>query len=254
MFFIASKVLTPFIYPFTYVVVLLLFALFFYRHAKLCKGCLLLALLLLFSFGTPPLPNLLTHTLESRYPRIEPLPEADAVVVLSGMLVLSKSSPGKLEFGEGVERILAGIHLIKEEAGKHLILSGGSGDLYDQNKSEARLLERFAIELGVSQEKLLVEPSSRNTYENALYTKALMEEHGIDNIILVTSASHLPRAIGCFRKFGIEPIPYGVDYHARMPYIPRLSDIVPNPENFRRTSSALHEYIGILMYKISGYL
>lgn len=254
MFFVASKLLTPFIYPFTYVVLLLLLALIFYRRARVCKSCLLFALLLLFIFGTPLLPNALTHSLESRYPRTASLAQADTVVVLSGMVSLRKSSPGQIEFGEGVDRILAGIHLLKEGSAKRLILSGGSGDLYDQSKSEARLLEGFALELGVPQEKLFVEPASRNTYENALYTKALMEELGIDDIILVTSASHLPRAMGCFRKLGIEPIPYGVDYHARMPYRPGLHDIIPNEGNFRQTSYALHEYIGILMYKVSGYL
>ena len=254
MFFILSKLLTPFFYPFTYVVLLLLLALFFYRRARVCKSCLLLALVMLFIFGTPLLPNTLTYSLESRYPPSRSLPQADAVVVLSGMLILERSEPGRLEFNEGAERILSGIRLIKKGAAKHLILSGGSGNLYEQSKSEARLLEQFALELGVPQEKLVLEPDSRNTYENALYTKALMEEHGISTIILVTSASHLPRAMGCFRKLGIEPIPFGVDYHASRPYIPHPDEFVPNPGNFCQSSYALHEYIGILAYKLSGYL
>ncbi len=254
MFFIASKLLAPFIHPFSNVVVLIVLALIFYRRTKVCKSCLLSAIVILFAFGTPLLPNALTHSLESRYPRAVLLPQADAIVVLSGMVSLDKSSSGQIEFGEGVDRILAGIRLLKQGAGKRLILSGGSGDLYNQSKSEARLLEQFALELGVPQGKLLVEPNSRNSYENALYTKTLMEEHGIPSIILVTSASHLPRAMGCFRKLGIEPIPYGVDYHARAPYVPRLNDIIPNAGNFHQTSYALHEYIGILMYKMSGYL
>ncbi|PID57525.1 hypothetical protein CSB45_06770 [candidate division KSB3 bacterium] len=254
MFFIASKLLIPLTSPFSYVVVLLLAAFVLSRRVKVCKYCLLSALVLLFIFGTAPLQNMLHYILESRYPHTGSLAQVDAIVVLSGMLSLEESKPGELEFGGAVDRILTAISLIKKGVGKHLILSGGSGDLYDQSKSEALLLKDFALKWGVPEDKLLVEATSRNTYENVLYTKAVMEEHGISNVLVVTTASHLPRVMGCFAKLGVEAIPYGVDRHSKKPALPRLAELIPSPENFLRSSQAIHEYIGIVMYKISGYL
>ena len=151
-------------------------------------------------FGTYPLPDIMVRYLETRYAPPSPLPQVDAVVVLTGMVDLKASTPDNLEFHDGVERILTGIQLVKNRYGQKLIIAGGSGDHYNQTASEARLLKAFAIDFGLPEEQILIDPSSRNTYENAINTKLLMEQHDISSIILVTTASHLPRAMGCFKK------------------------------------------------------
>lgn len=254
MFFVISKILAPFIHPVTHIFVLLIITLIFYRKLRVGKTCIVLALLLLLIFGTRPLPNIMTHFLETQYELMRPPPQGEAVVVLSGMLDLEKSTSDYLEFGEGVERILTGIQLVKNGYGEILIISGGNGDLFNQNKSEARLLKKFVIDSGIPAESILIDSDSRNTYENAVNTKSLMEQHKISRIILVTSASHIPRAVGCFEKLDIHPIPYGVDYHAESQ--PQYSplDLIPSVGALRQTSYIIHEYVGLLMYKLAGYI
>lgn len=255
MFFLISKLLAPFCLPLTYVFLFVLAALVFYRRKpRLGRTCLLLALLLLLVFGTSPVPDLMVRVLESRYEPVSPLPHVDAVIVLAGAVNLWISTPEYIEFGEGVERILAGIRLVREGYGEVLIITGGSGNIYDQTKSEAVLLQQFAIDFGVPKDKILVDPSSRNTYENAVNTKALMERHGISSSILVTTASHLPRSMGCFKKLGLEPIPYPVDIHSSPEPDYHILNIIPGADVLEKTSFALHEYIGILTYKLAGYI
>jgi uncharacterized SAM-binding protein YcdF (DUF218 family) len=254
MFFFISKIFAFFCEPLTYVFLFLLVALIFYRKPRLGKTCILLALLVFMVFGTKPVPDMLIRFLESQYQPVSPLPHVDAVIVLSGALNLRLSTPQHLEFGEGVERILAGIKLVQEGYGDVLIISGGSGDIYDQTKREAVFLRQFAIDLGVPEKKILIDQNSRNTYENATNTRAIMEQHGISSSILVTTASHLPRSMACFEKLGIKPIPYPVDFYSAPDPDYNLFDIIPGVSSLKRTSFILHEYIGILIYKLVGYI
>jgi uncharacterized SAM-binding protein YcdF (DUF218 family) len=205
-------------------------------------------------FGTYPLPDIMIRYLETRYPPPSLLTQSDAVVVLTGMLDLEASTPDKFEFYDGVERILTGMQLVKDGYGQKLIIAGGSGDLYDQTVSEAKLLKAFAIDFGMPEEQILIDPSSRNTHENAVNTKSLMEQHNISSIILVTTASHLPRAMGCFKKLEVHPIPYGVDYHSPPSLEYHFSNFIPDVGALRKTSSVIHEYIGLLAYKLAGYI
>ncbi len=254
MFFVISKILAHLIYPLFQILLLSILALCFYRKPRIAKTCIVLALLLILLLGTYPVPNGMMRLLESRYKTVSPPPQADAVVVLTGMVILPLSNFDKIEFNDSVERILAGIHLMKEGYAKKLIITGGSGDLFDQKKSEARLLKQFSIDFGIAEENILIETASRNTYENAVNTKVLLEEHGIARIILVTSASHLPRAMGCFEKLGIRPVPYGVDYHSRSNPRYDIFTIIPKIGALEHASAAIHEYVGLLIYKMLGYI
>ncbi|GAK53492.1 hypothetical protein U14_04757 [Candidatus Moduliflexus flocculans] len=254
MFFVLSKILAPFLEPLTYIVLFALLALISFHKPHLSKIFLSLSLCCAFAFSTPFLPTALIRHLEQRYARPEPLLHVDAVIVLSGMVVLEISTPDKIEFGDNSERILEGIRLIKQGVADKLILSGGSGSLTDQTKSEARMLRQFAMDFGIPEEQILLEPDSRNTYENAVETAKLMRQHGISSVILITTASHLPRAMGCFRKVGVEPIPYGVDFHSDSNSHLALSDFIPEIGNLRGLTWILHEYFGLVMYKAAGYI
>ena len=254
MFFIISKLLMLFTVPLTYILLCMLAALLFYRTPKIGRTCLILALVLLFVFGTPFVPDWLVDQLETAYNAPDAPPHVDAIIVLSGMLDVRASSPEYLEFGKGVERILTGMQLLQQGVGDVLLITGGNGDLYDQTKREAVLLRQFAIDFGIPHEKILIEPDSRNTYENAVNTGELMQQHGLSSAILVTTASHMPRSVKCFQKIGLQPIPYPVDFMRSPTATFRLSDIVPNLGNLNHTTRVVHEYIGLLTYKIAGYI
>jgi uncharacterized SAM-binding protein YcdF (DUF218 family) len=254
MFFLLSKILALCCEPLTYVSLLIVIALLGYRKPRVGKACLLLALLLLVIFGTDPLPDLLIRTLEKQYTPMTTPPHVEAVIVLSGPVDLRLSTLEHIELRDSAERILEGIQLVQKGYGDILIITGGSADLYDQTKHEAVFLRQMALDFGVPDHKILIEQTSRNTYENAVNTRALMEQHGITTSLLVTTASHMPRSMGCFRKIGLEPIPYPVDFRADPHPEYHLLTIIPNAGGFRKTSFALHEYIGILTYKLIGYM
>ncbi|GAK58882.1 hypothetical protein U27_05857 [Candidatus Vecturithrix granuli] len=254
MFFWLSKLFTLLIEPLTYIFILVVLALLFHRNPRFVKWCLGLALGVFLVFGTYFAPDLLTHLLENQYQIPAEVPRVDAVVVLAGIMNLKLSTPEYIEFNEGIERILTGIQMVKQGHARTLLISGGTGSLYDQEKKEAPLLRNFAIEFGVPESQILMEFTSRNTYENAIQTKRIMQEHGISQIMLVTTAIHLPRAMACFHKLGIDPIAYPVDFQLAPDRKYYISDIIPGPGAFRRSSAVLHEYIGLLAYKLAGYI
>lgn len=254
MFFLMSKLLAPFTEPLTYVALLVFAALVGYHKPLVGKICLGGAFGILMLLGTPFVPHLLIRHLETRYQAPSPLPAVDAVIVLTGMVNLRKSSDQYIEFNEGVDRILAGIRLMKAGQGKVLIITGGSGDIYDQTRREAIFLREFAIDFGVPAKKILIDPESRNTYENAVYTKTLMEQHGLSSSVLVTSATHLARAMGCFHKIGVHPTPYPVDFRSQAEFHFNLLDLIPGEGSLLTTSIVLHEYLGMLSYKLAGYI
>lgn len=254
MFFWLSKLFAPFLDPLTHIFFLMMLALIFHQNPRVVRWCLGLALTFFFLFGTYFFPDLLTSFLEKRYPVPAALPKVDAVVVLSGVINLKLSTSEYIEFQESVERIIAGIQIVKQGYTRTLLISGGTGSLYHQETKEAPLLRQFAINFGIPESQILMESISRNTYENAVQTQRLIQEHGLSQIILVTTAIHLPRAMACFHKLGIEPIAYPVDFQLAPEKEYRLSNLLPELGAIQRSSAILHEYIGLLAYKLAGYI
>jgi uncharacterized SAM-binding protein YcdF (DUF218 family) len=254
MFFIFSKVLAPLLQPLTYIVLAVAAALIFYRVPRIGRTSLIVALGLIFLFGTPVLPKLLLRRLEQAYEIPPTLPRVDAIIVLTGMVNLKASSEGRVEFGDGAERILAGMLLLRQGMGERLLIIGGSGDVRDQSKRESVLLRQLAIDLGIPAEQILIDPDSRNTYENAVNAGELLRQHGLTTSVLVTSAAHMPRSMGCFRNVGLEPIPYPVDFIVTAGEQFYLSDLIPNIGSLQHSSRAIYEYVGLLMYRWAGYL
>ena len=134
------------------------------------------------------------------------------VVVLTGMMDLNAARMDTPEFSDSVDRILAGIEMVRSGRAAILMISGGSGDLFDQSQKEAPLLSEFAEWCGLSEDQIVIESASRNTYENALYSAELIQQQGWKRVLLVTSAFHMRRAAACFRKQMIDADLLPVDY------------------------------------------
>lgn len=177
----------------------------------------------------------------------------DAVVVLAGMVSLGLSTEHTEEFGSAVDRIIKGMDLVREKQADFLVISGGSGELIGATLSESKVLRNFAIRFGIPKEKILIDAGSRNTRENALMTKVLLETHDLKEIALVTSAFHIPRAMGCFRAVGLVPTPIPVDYHASHPNKKDIRNYFPKVSALNRFGSLAHELVGIVVYGFRGY-
>ena len=133
-----------------------------------------------------------------------------------------------------------------------LLLSGGSGSLFRQDVKEALLMRKLAMDAGVESDRILVERTSRNTFENARETAALMREENLHDILLITSAFHMRRSLACFEKQGLHPDIYPVDFRSDRSH--SLFNFVPSSFALFRTTTVIREILGLVSYKIQGHI
>lgn len=252
MFYLLSKTVGLLSKPVVFILLFLILGIILHKKG-VGKVITIIAALLLYSFSTPLFSGLIMTFLEVRESTlVKREGYYDAVVVLTGMVNMSYSTEDYVEFKDGVDRILGGIRMVEQGYAKKLLITGGLGGFSEDGPSEAALLKIFAMKRGVDEERIILEEKARNTYENALYTKDLVESRGYKRILIVTSAYHMKRAQLCFRKQGLEPDIYPVDYH-RLKGAARYSPI-PDPVIFSGSSYAVNEIVGLIMYRMKGYI
>ncbi len=158
--------------------------------------------------------GLLMVPLENRFPQVTEAPrEVDGIIVLGGSFGLRGSeSRDQIQLNGNAERLTTFVTLARTYPKARLIFTGGSGSLDPGLLREADLARRLFSDLGLDVRRIEFERESRNTYENALYSYRLAKPKADEKWLLVTSAFHMPRAMGVFRKVGWEPEPYPVDY------------------------------------------
>lgn len=230
MFFVASNILAVFIYPLSLSFFLLISAIVLsYFRKKLFRTFLLSGIIILFIFSIRPTSDFLLRPLERNYVVDEDGTfSADAIVVLDG--------PGN--------RYIKGVSLFYKKAAPLIIMSGGE---------KAILMKKIATECGVSADKIITEEESRNTRENALYTKQVLNEINAKKVILVTSAFHMPRAYAVFKKIDVDAVPVASNFIIKpKPYDP--FSFIPNVGDLRNSTFAIKEYVGIIIYWIRGWL
>ncbi|MEW5816900.1 MAG: YdcF family protein [Spirochaetota bacterium] len=252
MFFTLSKVIPPFLYPLPLVVLAMIGVLIFYRY-KFSRIVLLIVTGSLYVNSIPlcekalfallETPPLLSAQLKEHY---------EAVIVLAGMVDIENTTEERTEYGDGTDRILTGLGFVKQGRADRLIISGGSGSIFEQDKKEALYLKKLALQYGLSDKQILVEKDSRNTYESARYCADLIRKAGFKKLLLITSAYHMPRALGCFEKQGLVPDIYPVDYQSEELHFPFL--LIPSANALSQISLGWRESIGRLIYKIQGYI
>ncbi len=251
MFFVLSKTLQYFIFPITllFLALIAVFALYHRKHTRAVFGAMIVGLYVLCM---PITSNSLLRWLEVPRPSPNILAQKyDVAIVLTGMLNLELSKKGNIEFGDGVDRILAGISVVRRGIADQLLITGGSGSLLDQRKSESVLLREFAIESGLSLEQIIIDPTSRNTHENAVNTAALVREHEFEKILLITSAFHMWRSEAAFNKQGLFPVVYPVDFNASSDTI-SIFDFLPSVGALNQITWIIHELLGLAIYRLQG--
>ncbi|RTL86551.1 MAG: YdcF family protein [Hyphomicrobiales bacterium] len=255
MFFVLSKIFEFVLTPVNFAILAgaLGVLLAFTRYAKTGRALLSGAVLLLLILGFSPLPELLAMPLEARFP----LPPDDAPAP-AGIIVLGGSVDEKMSglhnsvaINDSAERITAPIALKRRYPSARLVFTGGSGALLGGIHTEAEAVGVFWRETGLDQGDVFYESQSRNTYENAVATRDLVKPKPGDRWLLVTSAMHMPRAVGIFRKAGFPVVAYPVDYRA----VDSLSHWSPPRHasgNFQLAEAALHEWLGLAAYRLTG--
>jgi uncharacterized SAM-binding protein YcdF (DUF218 family) len=212
------------------------------------------SLLLLAVCGFAPIGNLLLYPLESRFPPWDESRGApDGVIVLGGAIEPDLSAMhGTPVFGPSIDRLIAAAQLAHRYPNARILFSGGNGSLDSTDPArEADFALPVFESLGISKDRLIMERRSRNTLENAEFSKALAAPKQGERWLLVTSAYHMPRAVGIFRKAGFAVEPYPVDW--RMGGRANLL----RPSRFfigglGRVDTASREWMGLIAYWITG--
>ena len=263
MFVFLSKFLPQFLYPFGLTCILLVLAVILRRKSRWQTTVLFLAIGILFVGGNRWVSISLIRSLEWQYLPAEELPTAEVIVVLGGGTDSALYPRQIVEVNGAGDRVLYAGWLYHQGAAPKLLLSGGYINYMGERDAPANEMADLLAMLGVPEEALWLDPNSRNTYENALNSREILEREGINRVILVTSALHMPRSVALFEKQGLEVIPAPVDYAVTQTtwerlWEPSLSNIVfnlmPSGSNLQKTTTALKEYIGMLVYSLRGWM
>jgi uncharacterized SAM-binding protein YcdF (DUF218 family) len=255
MFFILSKVLGFFAAPSNLVVGLGLLGtvLLGTRLALLGRCLIVVSLIALAVLGLSPLGNALILPLEQRFPAWDDKGGApDGIIVLGGAITPEVSvARNDVALNEAAERVTAAVTLARRYPDARIVYSGGSGALIFVEGSEAASAVRIFESLGVPSARILAEDQSRNTVENAVFSMLLAMPRPGERWLLVTSAYHMPRAMGVFRRAGFPVEAYPVDWRTRGPQ-DALRPFSTLGSGLERADTAAREWIGLLAYWLTG--
>lgn len=257
MFFYLSKIVWFFFQPSSVLVVggFVGALLAFTRWWRLGRALALLAFAGLLIAGLSPLGQAIILPLEDRFaPPAAGAPAPDGIIVLGGALdTVVSPARGVVALTEAAERLTALVALARRYPQARIVLSGGSDRIFVAAAPEADLARAMLAEAGLDPNRLIVENASRNTFQNAVMTKSIVRPAAAERWLLVTSAYHMPRAVGCFRKVGFPVVAYPVDYRTRGAQdLYRPFDRIS--EGLRRVDLAVREWVGLLVYWLTGRL
>ena len=263
MFLFLSKLLPIFIYPIGLSCLLLVIALLrlwkFPRQAAMFIG---LALVILLVSGNGPIAIRLVQSLEWQHLPPEELPQAEAIVVLGGAMRPHIYPRPWVDVQDSGDRVIHGARLYNEGKAPRIIFSGGHIDWRGTGESESGDMAVLAEALGVPRSAMLEDKTSLNTYENAVNVKKILEEQGINQILLVTSAIHMPRSLKIFEKQGIETIPAPTDFLISEKELsepgetPQAAVLNALPQSWaiEHVTRVIKERIGMVVYRLRGWL
>jgi len=239
------KILPLLVSPLSIVLIIILIGTFFKS-----KKISLLGLLILIFCSVPIISNKLIFYLEKDYSlqNVKDVTKADAIVVLSGMIsTINSKEKLSYEFNDSIDRILSGIDLFKEDKASFLILTNGKMP-WSVGIPEGEYLKDFSIKYGIPEDRILLTDNVQNTDQEAISVKKLIKTNEA-NIILVTSAFHMPRAKKVFEAANIKVIPFAVDFKTPIKKI-TIIDFIPSANSLKDTSHFFREMIGRLYYNL----
>jgi uncharacterized SAM-binding protein YcdF (DUF218 family) len=255
MFFPLSKILGFFAIPSNLVISIGLLGLLLLptRFARAGRALAFASLIVLAILGLSPVGNALIIPLEDRFPRWDATRGApDGIIVLGGAISPDVSAArDEVALNEAAERLTVAVELARRYPAARIVFSGGSGALIYDEGAEAPFALRTLEDLGIPRARILLEDRSRNTVENAIFSKALVQPKPGERWLLVTSAHHLPRAIGVFRKMGFPVEPYPVDWRTRGAS-DALRPFATLGDGLRRSDTAVREWVGLVVYWLTG--
>jgi uncharacterized SAM-binding protein YcdF (DUF218 family) len=255
MFFLISKVLGYLILPSNFIGFLgvagILSLAIGYRRTAI--ALLVTSVALLAVFGWSPAGPTALMALEDRFPQPIVSGSVAGIIMLGGAvdthITGDRNSPALNEAGE---RLTATAELARLYPDARVLLSGGANHLvHDDTPTESQVARDVLVKVGVPESRITIEELSRNTCENGSESAAALQAKPGEQWLLVTSASHMPRAVACFRSAGVHITPYPVDYRTRGD-ADLLRPTATIAAGLAASDLAMHEWLGLLIYRVLG--
>lgn len=251
MLYVASKLLQGIFDPGNLLLILLAIGVWRLIASRRRQGMGLVVLVLIVGVAVAvvPVAELPLVPLEARFPVLRTLPDkVDGIVVLGGAVDPERTAEyGQVALNQAAARVTETLRLAQRYQTARIVLSGGIGGLLHEPITEAAATARLLTELGVARSRLVLEDRSRTTHENAVFSKQLVDPKPGEVWVLVTSAWHMPRAVGCFRKIGWPVVADPVDFEATR----RLH--ISFIEGLNAVNKAEHEWLGLVGYYVAGW-
>jgi uncharacterized SAM-binding protein YcdF (DUF218 family) len=246
MYFALSKILLFLLYPAFWVFIVFVIALFMKDH-KRKKRWLIIAILLFYIFSVPLFLNLFSRAWSVK-PALAKVPNIySCAIVLGGYTSIHQNGDGY--FNGASDRFIEAVKLFNTGVVKHLLLSGGNGTLVPGEYKEANWAKIQLLTFKVPDSSILIENNSRNTIENAVFSKVLLRKSGLKPpYLLITSDFHMRRAFMIFKKEGLQVVPYPCDYSVGQGEN-SFGDLIPDGTAWGEWNIYLKEMVGYVVDK-----
>ncbi len=254
MFFTLSKIFWFLVNPGNVLLILLItgVGLLWTRWRRLGRRLVVAVAFVSLFLAVAPVGSWMFGALEDRFPPLSELPvRVDGIIVVGGAVdpVMTRDR-GQASVNGAVERLFEMAKLAERYPRAKMVFSGGSGNLLNKDLKEAPIVALLLRQLGVDPGRVVFEDQSRNTVENAVFSYRLAKPRPEETWLLITSAFHMPRAVGSFRQAGWRVTPYPVDYRTRgKEALAFRFNFIFGVSSLNR---ALHEYLGLLFYWLNG--
>lgn len=255
MFFLFSKILSFFVHPFSWVLLLGSYGLIT-QNLKRKKWAFRAGGIALLFFTNTVIFCEFARLWEVDGTKIEDVTHHDVAIVLGGMAEYDNSLE-RLSIRRGGDRLWQAMHLYYLGKVDKIMLVGANGDVFEKGLEEAKQFKEVLLDFGIPEADIIVEEKSKNTHQNAVESKKVLENYPeIKEVLLVTSALHMRRSIACFKAAGFEDIdPFTTDHYTgeiRGYHFEQF--ILPNISVMRDWSMLMHEWVGYISYWIAGYV
>jgi uncharacterized SAM-binding protein YcdF (DUF218 family) len=253
VFYLLSKILDVILTPLAWGLTLLALGTLGRGPSWRRRGLTLLGFAVLLVFSLEPVSNALFASLEDPPLRtFRPDVTYDVVILLGGVVEdRVQATWGQRAFNDDNERLLETYDLLRTGSARYAIASGGAVSPSRAAVVEGRALKDQLVAWGIASERVIAEEDSRNTYENAVDSAAIVRAHDWKSVLLVTSAFHMPRAYGCFRAVLLDVDTLPVDFRSYKS--PFTGELVPRADHLARSTTALREWFGRGVYRLRGY-
>jgi len=255
MFFILSKTLNFLVMPFTVVCLLLLLSLII-RNMRWKKICFWTGLILMFFFSNDFIANEIMRAWEVKTRAYSDMKPHALGIVLTGVTISELQPDDRVYFHRGADRVTHAVQLYKLGLIEKILISGGTGLLTIDEEPEANKLRKAMVMMGVSDRDIFIENESRNTHESAVRVKPMLISLQLApaDCLLITSAFHMRRSLACFRKEGLTLAPFSTDFYAHPRFFYPDILFVPDLEAMVLWQKLIKEWVGIVAYKLVGYI